>query len=88
MSARLRGSEAGDKAKLATEQERGILHRNHDCALALAARALDARLVVQAPYWLREQRMPHLFEPCADTVARGVLISIVTVPFLAIGLAY
>jgi len=32
--------------------------------------------------------MPQLFRPYADTIARIVLISIVVVPFLAIGVAY
>jgi hypothetical protein len=32
--------------------------------------------------------MPYLFRPLADTVARVLLVSIVAVPFLAIGLGY
>ena len=32
--------------------------------------------------------MPHVFHPFADTVARIVLISVLVVPFIAIGVGY
>ena len=32
--------------------------------------------------------MPQLFRPYADTVARTVLVSLLVLPFVAIGLAY
>jgi Cytochrome c7 and related cytochrome c len=41
------------------------------------------------PVWRQlRKRMPHLFRPLADTVARSVLVCIVVMPFVAIGLAY
>jgi hypothetical protein len=32
--------------------------------------------------------MPHVFHPFADTIARGILVGVLLLPFVAIGIAY